>query len=62
MSTITITKSEYRQLLKDSELLSRLEGAGVDNWNGWDDARSGEYDSGISLREAYQDIDEEYAD
>lgn len=36
--TVTIAKSEYDQLLKDSALLSCLEACGVDNWQGWDDA------------------------
>jgi hypothetical protein len=34
--TITIKKSEYEQLIKDSNWLSCLEGAGVDNWQGYD--------------------------
>ncbi len=37
--TITITKSEYDRLVKDSEWLDCLEAAGVDNWQGFDDAR-----------------------
>ena len=36
--TVTITKSEYKQLLKDSNWLSALEQAGVDNWEGIDEA------------------------
>ncbi len=35
---ITITKKEYDQLQKDSEWLSYLEAAGVDNWDGLDEA------------------------
>ena len=35
---ITITKKEYDQLQKDSEWLSYLEAAGVDNWDGYDEA------------------------
>ena len=35
---VTISKAEYDELLKDSELLSCLEACGVDNWCGWDDA------------------------
>lgn len=31
---ISITKKEYDQLVKDSEWLSCLEQAGVDNWEG----------------------------
>jgi hypothetical protein len=37
--TVTITKKEYEQLLRDSEWLSCLEAAGVDNWQGFDYAR-----------------------
>jgi len=35
---ITITKAEYDRLCEDSEWLSYLEGAGVDNWEGFDEA------------------------
>jgi hypothetical protein len=34
--TVTISKSEYKQLKKDSEWLGFLEAAGVDNWEGYD--------------------------
>jgi hypothetical protein len=34
--TITITKKEYDSLIEDSETLSALESAGVDNWSGYD--------------------------
>lgn len=37
---ITITKAEYDRLREDSEWLSWLEGAGVDNWEGFDEARA----------------------
>ena len=37
--TITITKKEYQSLLQDSKWLQALEGAGVDNWSGYDYAR-----------------------
>lgn len=36
--TITITKKEYDQLLKDSRFLNALEEYGVDNWDGYGDA------------------------
>ena len=36
---VTIKKSEYDQLLKDSDWLACLEAAGVDNWEGYDYAR-----------------------
>lgn len=31
--TVTISKKEYFSLLRDSEILARLEGGGVDNWS-----------------------------
>ena len=34
--TVTISKKEYESLLEDSEKLSALEAAGVDNWEGYD--------------------------
>lgn len=33
--TVTIPKSEYDQLLEDSNFLECLRGAGVDNWDGY---------------------------
>lgn len=42
--TVTIKKSEYKQLLKDSNWLACLEAAGVDNWQGYDYAREMEND------------------
>ena len=36
--TVTITKKEYDGLIKDSEFLLALQGAGVDNWGGYSDA------------------------
>ena len=33
--TITISKKEYDQLVKDSEFLEALRAAGVDNWEGY---------------------------
>ena len=36
--TITISKKEYEELLEDQKLLLCLQGAGVDNWSGYDDA------------------------
>ena len=32
---VAIPKKEYEQLLRDSNFLSRLEAAGVDNWDGY---------------------------
>lgn len=34
--TITISKKEYEQLLKDRNKLQALEEGGVDNWQGYD--------------------------
>ncbi len=34
--TITITKKEYQELLDDQQFLISLQGAGVDNWEGYD--------------------------
>ncbi len=34
--TVTISKTEYNELLEDQKLLDCLRGAGVDNWEGWD--------------------------
>ena len=34
--TITISKEEYESLLENSKKLEALEGAGVDNWQGYD--------------------------
>jgi hypothetical protein len=35
---VKIGKEEYKHLLEDSDTLSALEEAGVDNWEGYDDA------------------------
>jgi len=48
---ITITKKEYDSLVKDSNWLSCLENAGVDNWGGCDYARE-------LYREAHPDEDD----
>lgn len=36
--TVTISKAEYEQLLKDADFLACLEACGVDNWGGYSDA------------------------
>jgi hypothetical protein len=36
--TVTIPKAEYDKMMKDCRRLDALEGAGVDNWEGYDDA------------------------
>lgn len=35
---VTIPLSEYEQLVADQQLLDALHAAGVDNWQGYDDA------------------------
>ena len=47
--TVTISKKEYESLLEDSKKLTALENAGVDNWEGFDEAR-----------EIYQQLKEKY--
>jgi hypothetical protein len=37
--TVTITKSEYEQLIRRECLISALEAVGVDNWQGWGEHR-----------------------
>jgi hypothetical protein len=34
--TVTISKTEYEDLLARDRFLTRLQDAGVDNWNGYD--------------------------
>lgn len=38
--TVTISKKEYDDLLADSKFLSLLEMFGVDNWEGYDEAKA----------------------
>lgn len=38
LKTVTISESKYQKLLKDSEILNALYGAGVDNWEGYGEA------------------------
>jgi uncharacterized Fe-S cluster-containing radical SAM superfamily protein len=33
--TVTITRKQYEQLKRDSDVLERLHDAGVDNWEGY---------------------------
>lgn len=49
---ITITKKEYDTLVKRDEWLECLEAAGVDNWQGYDEARE-------ILRESKEEDDED---
>ena len=37
--TITISKEKHRRLLRDSLILAYLEVAGVDNWEGYEEAQ-----------------------
>jgi hypothetical protein len=59
-SEITITKTEYRRLLKRDLVLERLEIGGVDNWE-WYGA-SLNPDEKKSLDECETEIDEKYKD
>ena len=36
--TVTIPEEEYNDLLDDAEFLNALRMAGVDNWDGYDEA------------------------
>lgn len=36
LAEVTITREEYDNLLRDSEILQALENAGVDNWEGYE--------------------------
>lgn len=38
LETVTIPKKEYDELVRDSVFLGCLEGAGVDNWDGYSEA------------------------
>lgn len=62
MSEITISKSEYRQLLKAELELDLLNGAGVDNWGGIDYAFDSSENGGIDFEEECDRIDREWAD
>ena len=39
MEKVTITKEEYEKLKDDSLFLQALQGAGVDNWDGYEYAQ-----------------------
>ena len=36
--TVTISRKEYEQLQKDTNMLNALEACGVDNWEGYSEA------------------------
>lgn len=36
--TVEISKKEYNELVQDSRFLNALRAAGVDNWEGYDEA------------------------
>lgn len=36
--TVTISMEEHNSLIEDQRLLNCLTAAGVDNWEGWDEA------------------------
>ncbi len=37
-TTITVTKAEYEELLRDSKFLNSLKAYGVNNWEGYSEA------------------------
>ena len=37
--TVTLTQEEYNELKQDQDFLRALEGAGVDNWDGYEFAQ-----------------------
>jgi len=53
--TVTISKSEYDRLVRDSIFLGCLEQCGVDNWDGYYEAGKmiwdGYYEAGKMMRE-----------
>ena len=38
--TVTISLDEYNKLIEDSKLLDALFAAGVDNWEGYEEAKN----------------------
>ena len=46
--TVTISKEDYYQMVLNTEILSRLEAGGVDNWTFFDESVHGDQ---------YEDID-----
>lgn len=61
MSTIEISKQQYRELLKAEYKLTLLDCFGVDNWDGYYEALSGA-DMNTSYSEYCKILDEEYPD
>ncbi len=59
-NTITISKKEYRRLLKASEKIDLLEAGGVDNWEWYSESLNPE--GNYSYRDICEQIDEEYKD
>ena len=43
--TVTIRKVRYEQLLEDSKILNKLYAAGVDNWEWYGEALSGQLEA-----------------
>lgn len=54
-ASITITRGEYQSLRDDSRMLRCLEGAGVDNWEGFHAAMQ-DYHAGEDDDEQEEDI------
>jgi hypothetical protein len=51
IDSIEISKLEYYNLLRDAEVLKRLEAGGVDNWTGY-------YDSVYGMEENEETMDD----
>ncbi len=51
---VTITRKKYEKLSKDASFLCALECAGVDNWDGYEDAQNifREWDEGSNQKES----------
>lgn len=52
---VTISKKEYDFLKSRSLMLNLLEGAGVDNWNGYEEAMDS-YNSVMDIVEVYEEL------
>jgi len=58
MKTIEISIKEYKELLKSSIELEMMQWYGVDNWEGYGECFVS--DDGKSLKDYFDEIDEEY--
>ena len=58
---VALTKAEYDELIEDSYKLASLEGMGVDNWSGYDEAMADYRKSRKERRAALEDEGESVA-